>query len=54
MPTLALLNQGICHHHHRSDALNSSQQQTGVCRTTVGYLRLIRFCKRPATDIAWI
>jgi hypothetical protein len=21
MPTLALLNQGICHHHHRSDAL---------------------------------
>jgi hypothetical protein len=21
MPTLALLNRGICHHHHRSDAL---------------------------------
>jgi hypothetical protein len=21
MPTPALLNQGICHHHHRSDAL---------------------------------
>jgi hypothetical protein len=51
MPTLAMLNQGICYHHHRSDARNSSQQQTGVCRTTVPYFRLIRFCQRRPTNV---